>query len=79
MILVINNAMAKIVSQIKSSRVQDFVFSSRKSSCIRCISLQVYNKKHYIASLLLLSKIQLHNLFLVILHFIPNILKRYSS
>ena len=27
-----------------SSVIQDFVFSSRKSSCIRCISLQVYNK-----------------------------------
>ena len=26
-----------------SSVIQDFVFSSRKSSCIRCISLQVYN------------------------------------
>ena len=27
-----------------SSVIQDFVFSSRKGSCIRCISLQVYNK-----------------------------------
>ena len=27
-----------------SSVIQDFVFSSRKSSRIRCISLQVYNK-----------------------------------
>ena len=27
-----------------SSVIQDFVFPSRKSSCIRCISLQVYNK-----------------------------------
>ena len=26
------------------SVIQDYVFSSRKSSCIRCISLQVYNK-----------------------------------
>ena len=26
------------------SVIQDFVFPSRKSSCIRCISLQVYNK-----------------------------------
>ena len=24
--------------------IQDFVFLSRKSGCIRCISLQVYNK-----------------------------------
>ena len=24
--------------------IQDFVFSSRKGSCIRSISLQVYNK-----------------------------------
>ena len=30
-----------------SSVIQDFVFSSRKSSCIRCISLQVYNKFVY--------------------------------
>ena len=30
-----------------SSVIQDFVFSSRKSSCIRCISLQVYNKSIY--------------------------------
>ena len=28
-----------------SSVIQDFVFLSRKSSCIRCISLQVYNKR----------------------------------
>ena len=27
--------------------IQDFVFLSRKSGCIRCISLQVYNKKSY--------------------------------
>ena len=27
-----------------SSVIQDFVFSSQKKSCIRCISLQVYNK-----------------------------------
>ena len=27
-----------------SSVMQDFVFSSRKSGCIRYISLQVYNK-----------------------------------
>ena len=27
-----------------SSVIQDFVFLSRKSGCIRCISLQVYNK-----------------------------------
>ena len=25
--------------------IQDFVFLSRKQGCIRCISLQVYNKK----------------------------------
>ena len=30
--------------------IQDFVFLSRKRSCIRCISLQVYNKYHYWAS-----------------------------
>ena len=27
-----------------SSVIQDFVFLSRKKGCIRCISLQVYNK-----------------------------------
>ena len=27
--------------------IQDFVFSSRKWGCIRCISLQVYNKNVY--------------------------------
>ena len=27
-----------------SSVIQDFVFLSRKRGCIRCISLQVYNK-----------------------------------
>ena len=27
--------------------IQDFVFLSRKSGCIRCISLQVYNKIKY--------------------------------
>ena len=27
--------------------IQDFVFSSRKGGCIRCISLQVYNKAVY--------------------------------
>ena len=33
------------------SRVlQDFVFLSRKRGCIRCISLQVYNKYHYLTS-----------------------------
>ena len=30
-----------------SSMIQDFVFLSRKRSCIRCISLQVYNKYGY--------------------------------
>ena len=30
-----------------SSVIQDFVFTSRKSSCIRCISLQVYNNSIY--------------------------------
>ena len=31
-----------------SSVIQEFVvFSSQKSSCIRCISLQVYNKNLY--------------------------------
>ena len=30
-----------------SSVIQDFVFSSGKSSRIRCISLQVYNKNLY--------------------------------
>ena len=28
-----------------SSVIQDFVFLSLKMCCIRCISLQVYNKK----------------------------------
>ena len=27
--------------------IQDFVFLSRKRGCIRCISLQVYNKVKY--------------------------------
>ena len=27
-----------------SGSIQDFVFSSRKTGCIRCISSQVYNK-----------------------------------
>ena len=27
--------------------IQDFVFLSRKRGCIRCISLQVYNKIEY--------------------------------
>ena len=27
--------------------IQDFVFLSRKRGCIRCISLQVYNKMLY--------------------------------
>ena len=27
--------------------IQDFVFSSRKSGCIGCISLQVYNNINY--------------------------------
>ena len=27
-----------------SSVIQDFVFLSQKRGCIRCISLQVYNK-----------------------------------
>ena len=27
-----------------SKVIQDFVFLSRKRDCIRCISLQVYNK-----------------------------------
>ena len=30
-----------------SSVIQDFEFSSRKSSCIKSISLQVYNKRIY--------------------------------
>ena len=30
-----------------SSLKQDFVFSSRKIGCIRCISSQVYNKTYY--------------------------------
>ena len=30
-----------------SSMIQDFVFLSRKSGCIRCISLQIYNKANY--------------------------------
>ena len=29
--------------------IQDFVFLSRKRGCIRCISLQVYNKATYLA------------------------------
>ena len=28
--------------------IQDFVLLSRKMGCIRCISLQVYNKKRYL-------------------------------
>ena len=31
--------------------IQDFVFLSRKRGCIRCISLQVYNKLIYITCL----------------------------
>ena len=31
-----------------SSVIQDFVFSSRKSGCFRCILLQAYNKSQYI-------------------------------
>ena len=27
-----------------SSLIQDFVFSSRKMGCTKCISMQVYNK-----------------------------------
>ena len=34
-----------------SSVIQDFVFSSRKSSCIRCISLQVYNNIQLLTSM----------------------------
>ena len=34
-----------------SSVIQDFVFSSRKKGCIRCISLQVYNKCIFIWTL----------------------------
>ena len=30
-----------------SSVIQDFVFLSQKGGCIRCISLQVYNKDPY--------------------------------
>ena len=30
-----------------SSVIQDFVFLSRKGGCIRCISLQVYNRTEY--------------------------------
>ena len=30
-----------------SSLIQDFVSSSRKMGCIRCISSQVYNNKKY--------------------------------
>ena len=33
-----------------SSLIQDFVFSTRKKGCIRCISLQVYNKLIYYMS-----------------------------
>ena len=29
--------------------IQDFVFLSRKRGCIRCISLQVYNKFAYLS------------------------------
>ena len=29
------------------SVIQDFVFLSRKRGCIRCLSLQVYNKIKY--------------------------------
>ena len=29
------------------SMIQDFVFLSRKRGCIRCLSLQVYNKIKY--------------------------------
>ena len=31
-----------------SSVIQNFIFSSRKSGCIRSISLQVYNKLCYL-------------------------------
>ena len=31
-----------------SSVIQDIVFLSRKRGCIRCISLQVYNKYMYL-------------------------------
>ena len=37
--------------------IQDFVFLSRKSGCIRCISLQVYNKLKYVADT---GKIQIY-------------------
>ena len=30
--------------------IQDFEFLSRKSGCIRCISLQVYNKDSYMVA-----------------------------
>ena len=30
-----------------SKMIQDFAFSSRKGSCTRCISLQVYNRTQY--------------------------------
>ena len=31
--------------------IQDFVFLSRKQGCIRCISLQVYNRKTYVVAI----------------------------
>ena len=31
-----------------SGLIQDFVFDSRNMGCIRCISLQVYNKTQYL-------------------------------
>ena len=42
------------------SRIQDFVFYSRKMGCIRCISSQVYNKDWYQTSKLSNYKICAH-------------------
>ena len=39
----------KNITLVGSSKViRDFVFLSRKRGCIRCISLQVYNKLQYV-------------------------------
>ena len=38
-----------------SGLIQGFVFSSRKMGCIRCISLQVYNKLQYFCNYKIMS------------------------
>ena len=42
--------------------IQDFVFLSQKRGCIRCISLQVYNKKQYHIYIVLSTENAVYNL-----------------